>query len=126
MNSVLQSIGANRPETPGTVPDLEALSLVPPGKCYLPEMSRIFILSWDNRVQTSSTTLELWLESLNHVGFMHSAVYSYLVATIMQLFCSFVGGALQQNHNYIIILCMRMKQLHISMQWHLYGGPERY
>ncbi len=32
-------IGANRP---GTVPDLEALSLVPPGKCYLPEMSRIF------------------------------------------------------------------------------------
>ncbi len=35
-------IGANRPGTPGAVPDLEALSLVPPGKCYLPEMSRIF------------------------------------------------------------------------------------
>ncbi len=28
-----------------TVPDLEALSLVPPGKCYLPEMSQIFKVS---------------------------------------------------------------------------------
>ncbi len=72
------SIGANRP---GTVPDLEALSLVPPGKCYLylkcPRFSRFMLLSW---VQTSSTTLELWVESLNHVSFIHSAVY--LVAMI--------------------------------------------
>ncbi len=41
-NKGMEGIGANRPGTPGTVPDLEALSLVPPGKCYLPEMSRIF------------------------------------------------------------------------------------
>ncbi len=40
--NIYKCIGANRPGTPGTVPDLEALSLVPPGKCYLPEMSRIF------------------------------------------------------------------------------------
>ncbi len=48
----------------------------------------------------SSTTLELWLDSLNHVSFMHSAALSIAIASYNQQFCSFVGGALQQNHNF--------------------------
>ncbi len=69
-------------------------------KC--PGFSRLLLLSWDNRVQTSSTTLELWLESLNHVSFMHSAALSIsrYIYSYDQQFCSFVGGALQQNHNF--------------------------
>ena len=34
------SIGANCPETPGTAPDLERLSRVPPGNENLPRLSR--------------------------------------------------------------------------------------
>ena len=35
-----ETIGANHPETPGTVPDLERLSRVPPGNGNLPRLSR--------------------------------------------------------------------------------------
>ncbi len=79
--------------TPGTVPDLEALSLSrPESAIYLkcPGFPRLLLLSWDNRVQTSSTTLEtIWLESLNHVSFMHSAVY--LVANDQLAVLQFCG-----------------------------------
>ena len=34
------TIGANRPETPRTVPDLERLSCVPPGNEHLPQFSQ--------------------------------------------------------------------------------------
>ncbi len=89
-----------------TVPELPGQSQIwrlcplslPESAIYLkcPGFSRLLDLSWDNRVQTSSTTLELWLESLNHVSFMHSAVY--LVATINCFAVLCMGGALQQNH----------------------------
>ena len=36
------TIGANRPETPGTVPDLEHLSHVSPGNENLPQLSQNF------------------------------------------------------------------------------------
>ena len=36
------TIGANRPETPGTVPDLEHLSHVTPGNENLPPLSQNF------------------------------------------------------------------------------------
>ncbi len=83
-------------------------------KC--PGFSRLLLLSWDNRVQTSSTTLELWLESLNHVSFMHSAVY--LVATTNCFAVLWVG----LSNKIIYWACMRMKQLLNSMQslqWNL-------
>ncbi len=69
-------------------------------KC--PGFSRLLLLimSCDNRVQTSSTTLELWLESLNHVSFMHSAVYLVATTMLRPTVLQFVGGALQQNHIY--------------------------
>ena len=37
-----KSIGANCPGTSGTVPDLEVLSRVPHGTCFLAKMSRKF------------------------------------------------------------------------------------
>ena len=39
----IYSIGANCPETPGTVPDLECLSRVPPGNENLPQLSQNFM-----------------------------------------------------------------------------------
>ncbi len=78
-------------------------------KC--PGFSRLLLLSWNNRVQTSSTTLELWLESLNHVSFMHSAVY--LIATINCFAVLWVG----LSSKIIYLLSMRIKQLLNSMQY---------
>ena len=47
-------IVANRPGTPGTVPDLEALSWVPHGNHNLPGLSRIFKDIYSDRSWLSS------------------------------------------------------------------------
>ncbi len=85
-------------------------------KC--PGFSRLLLLSWDNRVQTSSTTLELWLESLNHVSFMHSAALS--IATINSFAVLWVG----LSSKIIILLSMRRKHLPSTSQETVFFVPE--
>ena len=107
---ILATRGANCPRTAVIVPDLEALSCVPSGNCYLPEMSRICqgCCSWTGIIQ-SKEAQKYWLESLNHehkFSFLHYAVRLSLRSKhwlenrggAAALFAVFVGGALQDDH----------------------------